>query len=65
MPITLSNERLDSLISAYGKMSFERTYAEIAAGLSELKRLRAEIVKRDAEIEAARVRSLELWRGGQ
>lgn len=40
----LSDERLDKLIAAYGKMSFERTYAELAAGLRELKarRLAAE-----------------------
>lgn len=37
----LSDERLDKLISAYGKMSFERTYAELASGLRELKAFRA------------------------
>lgn len=37
----LSDERLDKLASAYGKLSFEKTYAEIASAFRELKTLRA------------------------
>lgn len=48
----ISDERLDRLIAAYGKMSFEKSYADIVSALRELKALRRPDTERQAVVEA-------------